>query len=104
MTSLPHDLVGRILDRSLTRSSFAIARAPCATGTSRLSECLASARLKPSESRWIPTLNDYARGNWAGWKTAIKTGAIRYGEGQLLAVPALHTSGPTSRTRPPTSC
>ena len=31
--------------------------------------------------------------HWAGWETAMKTGATRYGEGQLLAVPALNKDG-----------
>lgn len=28
--------------------------------------------------------------HWAGWEAAMTTGVTRYGEGQLLAVPALH--------------
>lgn len=31
--------------------------------------------------------------HWDGWDTTMKTGATRYGEGQLLAVPALHKDG-----------
>ena len=31
--------------------------------------------------------------HWAGWDATITTGATRYGEGQLLAVPALHKDG-----------
>ena len=31
--------------------------------------------------------------HWAGWDTAMKNGATRYGEGQLLAVPAVHKDG-----------
>jgi PAS domain S-box-containing protein len=31
--------------------------------------------------------------HWAGWETAMKAGATRYGEGQLLAVPALNKDG-----------
>jgi len=31
--------------------------------------------------------------HWAGWETTMKTGVTRYGEGQLLAVPALHKDG-----------
>jgi PAS domain S-box-containing protein len=31
--------------------------------------------------------------HWAGWETAMRTGVTRYGEGQLLAVPALHQDG-----------
>ena len=31
--------------------------------------------------------------HWAGWETAMKTGVTHYGEGQLLAVPALHKDG-----------
>jgi PAS domain S-box-containing protein len=31
--------------------------------------------------------------HWTGWESAIRTGVTRYGEGQLLAVPALHKDG-----------
>jgi PAS domain S-box-containing protein len=31
--------------------------------------------------------------HWAGWETVMTTGVTRYGEGQLLAVPALHKEG-----------
>ena len=31
--------------------------------------------------------------HWAGWAAAMRTGVTRYGEGQLLAVPALHRDG-----------
>jgi len=31
--------------------------------------------------------------HWAGWEAAIAAGVTTYGEGQLLAVPALHKSG-----------
>ena len=31
--------------------------------------------------------------HWAGWEAAMTTGFTRYGEGQLLAVPALHKDG-----------
>lgn len=31
--------------------------------------------------------------HWDGWETTMKTGVTRYGEGQLLAVPALHKDG-----------
>jgi PAS domain S-box-containing protein len=31
--------------------------------------------------------------HWAGWEKAMKTGVTNYGEGQLLAVPALHKDG-----------
>ena len=31
--------------------------------------------------------------HWAGWDATIRTGVTRYGEGQLLAVPALHKDG-----------
>jgi PAS domain S-box-containing protein len=31
--------------------------------------------------------------HWAGWEQAMRTGVTRYGEGQLLAVPALHKDG-----------
>lgn len=31
--------------------------------------------------------------HWDGWETTMKTGVTRYGEGQLLSVPALHKDG-----------
>jgi PAS domain S-box-containing protein len=31
--------------------------------------------------------------HWAGWEETMRTGVTRYGEGQLLAVPALHKDG-----------
>jgi PAS domain S-box-containing protein len=31
--------------------------------------------------------------HWAGWEATMRTGLTRYGEGQLLAVPALHRDG-----------
>jgi PAS domain S-box-containing protein len=31
--------------------------------------------------------------HWAAWEAAMRTGVTRYGENQLLAVPALHKDG-----------
>jgi PAS domain S-box-containing protein len=31
--------------------------------------------------------------HWAGWKITMSTGQTRYGEGQMLAVPAVHKDG-----------
>jgi PAS domain S-box-containing protein len=31
--------------------------------------------------------------HWAGWRRVMTSGETRYGEGQLLAVPALHKDG-----------
>jgi PAS domain S-box-containing protein len=31
--------------------------------------------------------------HWVGWEAAMKTGVTRYGEGELLAVPARHKDG-----------
>ena len=31
--------------------------------------------------------------HWAAWEATMRTGVTRYGEGQLLAVPALHKDG-----------
>jgi PAS domain S-box-containing protein len=31
--------------------------------------------------------------HWVGWEATMRTGVTRYGEGQLLAVPALHKDG-----------
>lgn len=31
--------------------------------------------------------------HWTGWEATLRTGVTRYGEGQMLAVPALHKDG-----------
>jgi len=31
--------------------------------------------------------------HWSGWKKVMETGLTRYGDGQLLSVPALHKDG-----------
>jgi PAS domain S-box-containing protein len=31
--------------------------------------------------------------HWAGWEEVMRSGVTRYGDGQLLAVPALHRDG-----------
>ena len=31
--------------------------------------------------------------HWAGWEAVMRSGVTRYGQGQLLAVPALHKDG-----------
>ena len=94
MPGMPPDLAARILDGSsdaivvcdtLGRVRFWNASAERVFGFSRTETMGASLDLIiPERLR--------AR-HWAGWKTAMQTGRTRYGEGQLLAVPALHKDG-----------
>lgn len=94
MTSLPHDLAGRILDGS-PDAVLVCDR----TGTVRYWNIAAERVFGFGATEAIGVSMDLiiperlrAR-HWAGWETAMKTGATRYGEGQLLAVPALHKDG-----------
>ena len=94
MPGMPPDLAARILDGSsdaivvcdtLGRVRFWNASAERVFGFSRTETMGASLDLIiPARLR--------AR-HWAGWKAAMHTGRTRYGEGQLLAVPALHKDG-----------
>ena len=94
MTSLPDDLAGRILDGS-PDAVLVCDR----TGTVRYWNIAAERVFGFGATEAIGVSMDFiiperlrAR-HWAGWETAMKTGATRYGEGQLLAVPALHKDG-----------
>ena len=94
MTALPSDLAGRILGGSpdaivvcdpLGRVQFWNRGAERIFGFSRAEALDASLDLiVPERLR--------AR-HWAGWKITMSTGLTRYGEGQVLAVPALHKDG-----------
>lgn len=94
MTPLPHDLASRILDGSPD------AVLVCDRGgtvrywnmaAQRVFGFRASEAVGASMDLIIP---DRLRArHWVGWQTSMKTGATRYGEGQLLAVPALHKDG-----------
>lgn len=52
-----------------------------------------------SESKAVGSSMDFIiperlRGrHWGGWEATMRSGVTRYGEGQLLAVPALHEDG-----------
>ena len=94
MTSLPQDLARRIMDGSPD------AVVVCdRTGTLRYWNAAAARVFGVRASEAVGASMDLiiperlrAR-HWAGWKTAMQTGGSRYGEGQLLAVPALHKDG-----------
>ena len=94
MTSLPHDLAGRILDGSPDAVLICDR-----TGTvrywniaaERVFDFRAAEAVAASMDLIIP--ERLRARHWAGWETAMKTGATRYAEGQLLAVPARHKDG-----------
>jgi PAS domain S-box-containing protein len=94
MTALPFDLPGRILDGSpdgiLVCDAAGQVRywnhtAERVFGFSRAEALGASLDLIVPER--------LRERHWTGWKTVMATGQTRYGEGQLLAVPALHKDG-----------
>ena len=94
MTSLPHDLAARILDGS-PDAVLVCDR----MGTVRYWNMAAERVFGFRETEAVGASMDLiipdrlrAR-HWAGWETAMKNGATRYGEDQLLAVPALHKDG-----------
>jgi PAS domain S-box-containing protein len=94
MTSLPHDLAAGILEGSPD------AVLVCDHGgtvrywnvaAERVFGFHASEAVGASMDLIIP--ERLRARHWAAWDTAMKNGATRYGEGQLLAVPALHKDG-----------
>jgi PAS domain S-box-containing protein len=94
MTSLPHDLAARILDGS---PDAVLVCDP--TGVVRYWNAAAERVFGFREAEAVGASMDLiipdrlrAR-HWAGWEKAMKTGVTHYGEGQLLAVPALHKDG-----------
>jgi PAS domain S-box-containing protein len=94
LASLPHDLFGRILSGSpdailicdhtgMTRYWNAAAERIFGFG--------ATEAVGASMDLIIP---ERLRGrHWAGWEETMKTGVTHYGEGHLLAVPALTKGG-----------
>ena len=94
MTSLPHVLAARILDGSPD------AVLGCdSMGTVRYWNMAAERVFGFRETEAVGASMDLiiperlrARHS-AGWAAAMKNGTTRYGEGQLLAVPALHKDG-----------
>jgi PAS domain S-box-containing protein len=94
MTSLPHDLAARILDGSPDAVLICDR-----TGTVRYWNMAAERVFGFRATEVVGAAMDViiperlrAR-HWAAWDTAMKSGATRYGEGQSLAVPALHKDG-----------
>lgn len=94
MTSLPYDLAARILDGSpdavmvCDRTGVVRYWNPAAE---RVFGFRGAEAVGSSMDFIIP---DRLRArHWAGWDAAMTTGVTRYGEGHLLAVPALHKDG-----------
>ena len=94
MTSLPHDLADRILDGS-PDAVLVCDRAGTVRYWNMAAERVfgfrATEAIGASMDVIIP--ERLRARHWTGWNTAMKSGATRYGEGQLLAVPALHKDG-----------
>jgi PAS domain S-box-containing protein len=94
ISALPHDLPVRILDGS-PEAILICDRA----GTVRYWNAAAervfgfpvTEALGASMNLIIP--EPFRDRHWVRWEAAMKTGVTRYGEGQLLAVPALHKDG-----------
>ena len=96
MTPLPGDLCRRILEGSpdavLVSGRDGLVRGwnPACTRLFGFSEAEA---IGQSMDLIIP---ERLRGrHWAGWDHVMETGVTRYGDGQLLAVPATHKDGRT---------
>ena len=94
MTSLPHDLAARILDGSpdaiLICDREGIVRY-WNMAAERVFGFHATEAVGASMDLIIP--ERLRARHWTGWNAAMKSGTTRYGEGQLLAVPALHKDG-----------
>lgn len=92
--ALPRDLPGRLLDESpdaiLICDRSGIVRYWNAAAE-RVFGFTATEALGGSMNLIIP--ERLRARHWVGWESAMKTGVTRYGEGQLLAVPALHKDG-----------
>ena len=94
MTALPHDLAGRVLDGS---PDAILICDPAGTvrywnaAAERVFGFLGTEALGVSMNLIIP--ERLRTRHWAGWEATMRTGLSRYGEGQLLAVPALHKDG-----------
>jgi PAS domain S-box-containing protein len=94
MPALPHDLPVRILDGSpdaiLVCDQAGTVRYWNASAE-RVLGFGATEALGISLDLIIP--ERFRARHWAGWEATMRTGVTRYGEGQLLAVPALHKDG-----------
>jgi PAS domain S-box-containing protein len=93
-TSLPHNLAFRILDGS-PDAILVCDRAGTVrywnTAAERVFGFRAAETVGASMDLIIPERLRVR--HWTGWESAMKSGSTRYGEGQLLAVPALHKDG-----------
>ncbi len=94
MTAIPHDLPQRILDGS---PDAVLISDPAGTvrywnaAAERVFGFPASEAVGVSMDLIVP---ERLRGrHWGGWEAVMRSGVTRYGEGQLLAVPALHKDG-----------
>jgi len=94
MAALPHDLAGRVLDGS---PDAILICDPTGTvrywnaGAERIFGFPAAQALGVSMNLIIP--ERLRARHWAAWEATMRTGITRYGDGQLLAVPALHKDG-----------
>ena len=94
MTTLPDDLPQRILDGS-PDAVLVSDRGGAIRGWNASSERLfgftSAEALGASMDLIVP---ERLRGrHWGGWDQVMESGVTRYGDGQLLAVPALHKDG-----------
>jgi len=96
MSALPTGLAQRLLDGSpdaiLVSDRAGVTRYWNAAAT-RLFGFSEAEALGASMDLIVP---ERLRGrHWDGWEKVMKTGVTRYGDGQLLAVPATHKDGRT---------
>ena len=94
LTSLPHDIYGRILaaspDAILICDRTGMVRYWNAAAE-RVFGFGATEAVGASLDLIIP--ERLRARHWAGWEETMRTGLTRYGDGQLLAVPAMAKSG-----------
>lgn len=94
MSTLPEDLPKRILDGSpdaiLISDRSGVVRYWNA-GAERIFGFSATEALGRSMELIIP--ERLRARHWDGWEKVMETGVTRYGDGQLLSVPALHRDG-----------
>jgi PAS domain S-box-containing protein len=94
MTGLPHELARRILDGSPDAVMICDPAGVVQywnAAAERLFGVPRSDALGASMDFIIP--ERLRARHWAGWNRTMQTGATKYGDGQLLAVPALHADG-----------
>ncbi len=94
MTNLPNDLPHRIIEGSpdavLISDRGGVIRGWNAAAE-RLFGFTAAESLGASMDLIVP--ERLRARHWGGWDQVMETGATRYGDGQLLAVPSLHKDG-----------